>query len=72
MNKKLLKRYIKGWNDVAKVEEIELRNTSLRMKFKKTLSIFKLGVGLGIEKDKDADKALSQVRARWCLLKAGS
>lgn len=70
MNKQQLRKYLNGWKEVAKLEEKELRNTPLRVKFKQILSAFKLGVGLGLVKKQTTDKQTIEVRNRWCLLKA--
>lgn len=71
MNKRTLHKYLNGWKEVAKLENEELQRTSLRVKFKQILSIFKLGVGLNIVKKRITDEQTIRVRARWCLLKAG-
>lgn len=71
MNKRQLRKYLNGWKEVAKLEEKELRNTPSRVKFRQILSVFKLGVGLGLAKKQTTDKQTIEVRNRWCLLKAG-
>lgn len=69
MDKKLVKRYIKGWKEAACLEEMELISLSDKDKFKKIISIFQLGMGLGIKPVSDDDNV--KVLSRWCLLKAG-
>ena len=71
MDKKLLKRFLKGWDEVARVEEVELLSLSPRMKFRQVLAVFKLGVDLGMTEDPATVEELLEVRSRWCVLKAG-
>lgn len=71
MDKHLLRRYLNGWKEVAKIENEELRRTSQRMKFRQIISIFNLGIGLGVAKKYPTDEQTIKARARWCLLKAG-
>ncbi len=71
MNKRTLHKYLNGWKAVNRLENEELQRTSLHVKFKQILSIFKLGVGLNIVKKRITDEQTIRVRARWCLLKAG-
>ena len=67
MNRKDAQAYKAGWGEVAEREALLLQQTSLKTKFKQILSIFKLGVGLGLNRKCDDDT--SPVRLRWALLK---
>lgn len=61
-----IKKYLKGWVLLHQFELQELRQLSIEDKFKKMLSIFALGFGLGMLNDKNVGESLS---ANWQTLK---
>ena len=73
VDKQLANQYMRGWHEVAKVENRELRTTSLRVKFTQMLSLFSLGIDLGIvrKRRQPEERDVYPIRARWVLLKEG-
>ena len=70
-NKASLKKYQQRWDKVAAIERQEIKNLSLEKKFQKMVSLFNLARALGWDLNKDREKDVQQVRARWVFLKKG-
>ena len=70
-NKASLKKYQQRWDKVAAIERQEIKNLSLEKKLQKMVSLFNLARALGWDLNKDREKDVQQVRARWAFLKKG-
>lgn len=70
MNRRQARAYVYRWEVVAKVEAAELRRTSFDDRLRQLVSLFRLGVGLGVHvpraEDQESDR---EVMLRWRRLK---